>query len=550
MTATTRPPPAELRVLRKFGINENYQMAMYLLDQYRGTCLSCRYKITPSLAPAAARPQLEQAFRAAAVDIIMRHPMLQVGMKNCNSKTPSWVQLPHLDLAQHIKWQYLDEGEDLAQTVQQLFCAQLDEQFPDPAVDSRPNWTMMVVRQGSDAPEMEVLLTWNHPQFDGAGARVIHEDLVRALNDTASRSNPGSADTKPGLDGNILTLPTLPPVLPVPIEKLAKLPVDLKHLTRTLWGELRPPILNRDPTVARWCPVRVNTPAVPYRTQFRAFAIDAEGVGAILAQCRAHQTTVTGLVNGLALLSFARQLDAAVAPAFQSSTVMDHRRNLPPAETGAPWEAADRAVANYVTQLPHRYNVSLVAKIRSKFQQQQQSGLEAKDNKAGNGLHGGNKHPLLLAPDLLEEMWAVATRSRSEITRQLALGLRNDILGIFKYVGDWQGTMREMARRPRLFTWLVTNIGVLNGRQVAAGSGRGGDGGVEGQDAPSWSITRAQFGLSAETPAAAIEFSPVSVVGGGMVVGANWHDCAVDVGLGERVVGDLQRWMEQLAGQR
>lgn len=61
---------------------------MYLLDQYRGTTLSCRYEIPPRLATAESRTQLEEAVKLAVVDTIMRHPMLQVGMIDAASKTP------------------------------------------------------------------------------------------------------------------------------------------------------------------------------------------------------------------------------------------------------------------------------------------------------------------------------------------------------------------------------------------------------------------------------------------------------------------------------
>ncbi|KAJ1323049.1 Alcohol acetyltransferase [Microdochium nivale] len=553
MTATTTHSlPSTMRVVRKFGINETYQLAMYLLDQYRGTCLSCRYAIPPRLRSEAARPELEKIFKAAVVDIIARHPMLQVGMADCASKTPSWVQLPRLDLAQHIRWHHLGAADnDFAQTVQQIFRTQLDDKFPDPAVDARPNWTMTVVHS-SDGAEMEVLLTWNHPQFDGAGARVIHEDLVTALNiitttphnDDHGDNLDNTSHAMPGLDGDILTLPDHPsPILPIPIEKLAKLPVDLTFLARTLWSELRPASLNRDPSLARWCPIKSNSASVPYKTQFRSFDISPSALASILARCRHHETTLTGLLNALALLSFSRHLDAKTAPAFQSSTVMDHRRNLPPPPSGEkthapqppPWGWPDRAVANYVTQLPHRYDAVLVARIRSRIKRWQQI------KKTAGRVAGEDGQDSPLSTELLTELWLAAAQSRREIKRQLELGLRNDTVGVFGYVRDWQATMRDMARRPRQFTWLVTNIGVLDG------GGRGGAGDGDG-DRP-WAITRAQFGLSAETPAAAIEFSPVSVAGGGLVVGANWHDGAVDDELAQKVVRDMERWLGQVAEQ-
>ncbi|KAK2601279.1 hypothetical protein N8I77_010742 [Diaporthe amygdali] len=113
--------------------------------------------------------------------------------------------------------------------------------------------------------------------------------------------------------------------------------------------------------------------------------------------------------------------------------------------------------------------------------------------------------------------------------------------------------MKDQAKKTRQFSWLVTNIGVLDGNTstspstTTTRSPTGGD--SKPNDVQRWSISRAQFGLSAEIPAAAIEFSPVSVAGRGMCVSASWPDCAVDAELGERIMADLERWLTQLASQ-
>lgn len=522
---------------------------MYLIDQYCATCLSCRYQIPQRLASADKRADLEHTATAAVADVILKHPMLQVAIKDEKTKKPSWVHVPELDLREHIQWLYVEgDGDDFAQNVQRVFVEQLDDMFP--SFDRfLPGWKMTFVRhhQGGDVAEMEVLLTWNHPQFDGAGARIIHEDFLASLNsmltsidhNSLSGDQVGCAYDRKGLDRAVqrLTIPDSPlPNLPLPLEVVAKLPVDIKHLVRTVYQELRPPFLSRDPSVARWCPIRSN---VAYKTQFRHFDIPAESLGVLLRRCRQNRTTVTGLINALALVAFSRHLGLSQAPAFQSSTVMDHRRNLPPGgSVDGPWGGRERVVANYVTQLPHKHDAGLVARIRALLS----SALTGEE-------HAGNNDLVPLSPELVREVWSVSMQSRREITAQLELGLKNDIVGIFKYVGDWQSTMRDMAKRPRQFTWLVTNLGVLHGRArpevIDGDKTKNNEGGS--QIADRWSITRAQFGLSAETPAGAIEFSPVSVAGGGMVMGANWHDSAVDVKLGERVVRDLHQWLSQLA---
>ncbi|TPX18620.1 uncharacterized protein E0L32_002477 [Thyridium curvatum] len=483
---------------------------MYLLDQYRGTCLSCRYTIPTHLAPADSRARLQEAFKGALVDTIMRHPALQVGMEDVNAKVPSWIQLQSLDLAQHITWVSIDAHDDFEQTVQQTICTQLDDRFPDPEI-KLPNWKVTILRQEDD-PAMEVLLTWNHPQFDGAGARVIHEDLLRLLN-----AQDGAPVERTSLDGDILTLPSTPLLLPAPLEVVKSMPVDIKFLAKAFWEDIQPQFLNRDISLATWCPIR----STPYKTQYRAFFVDRTALGAILALCRQHKTTITGLINGLALIAFSSRLDSNVAQAFQSSTCIDHRRNMPPPPPEASWGTSDRAVGNYVTQLPHVYDTNLVALIRS---------MLPADAASTGGLD--------LSADLQRELWAVSAQNRLEIVQKLEDGLRNDIVGLFKYVGDWKQTMRGMAKKKRQFTWLVTNIGVLDG-----GGGKSGD----ADRSQRWSIERAQFGLSAEIPAAAIEFAPVSVAGGAMCVGAQWPDCAVDVTFGDAIMADLERWLGQLA---
>ena len=165
---------------------------------------------------------------------------------------------------------------------------------------------------------MELLLTWNHPQFDGAGAKVFHEDFLEMLNAE------NGAYERPGLDGNILTLHEAPPLLPTPLESLRSLPVNLKVLARAFWEETRPQFLNRDVSWAAWCPVRTS----PYKTQYRTFFVDKASLVAILALCRQHKTTITGLLNGLALISFSSRLGSTLAAAFQSSTILRLHRAL------------------------------------------------------------------------------------------------------------------------------------------------------------------------------------------------------------------------------
>ncbi|KAK7952994.1 hypothetical protein PG988_013688 [Apiospora saccharicola] len=434
---------------------------MYLLDQYRGTALSCRYVVPPHLASAESQNQLEAAVKAAVVDVIMRHPMLQVGMTDATSKTPSWIQLESLDMAQHIKWVHIEGDVDFEETIQEQFLTQLDARFRDLSI-KQPGWTLTLYRQGA-APVMEALLVWNHPQFDGAA-------------------------------------PTF--------------------LAKAAWEDIRPGFLTLDKSLATWCPIR----STPYKTQFRTFGIDNAGLKVVLSRCREHKTTITALLNGLALIAFASHLDRGAAPAFQCSTCMDHRRNLPPSPPDAPWgPGPDRAISNYVTQLPHRFGTNLVARIRSRL---------AKADMLGGGAEKGGTNDL--PAELESELWAVSARNRREIEGRIKAGVRNDVVGIFKYVTDWEKTMRDLAKKPRQFSWLVTNIGVMEGGDGNSSSRPGNDNN-DNDNGQRWSIDHAQFGLSAEIPAAAIEFSPSASRAG---------ECAL-VSTG-RIARSTRRWRSAL----
>ncbi|VUC29980.1 unnamed protein product [Clonostachys rosea] len=48
--------------------------------------------------------------------------------------------------------------------------------------------------------------------------------------------------------------------------------------------------------------------------------------------------------------------------------------------------------------------------------------------------------------------------------RRLESGIVNDMIGIMKFAGDWRAQQESEARKPRCLSWLVTSLGVLEGR--------------------------------------------------------------------------------------
>ncbi|KAF7895465.1 uncharacterized protein EAF01_009427 [Botrytis porri] len=54
-----------------------------------------------------------------------------------------------------------------------------------------------------------------------------------------------------------------------------------------------------------------------------------------------------------------------------------------------------------------------------------------------------------LSTDLQRELWAVSAQNWLEVISKLEAGLRNDIVRLFKYVTDWQKTMKDLAKKRR-----------------------------------------------------------------------------------------------------
>ncbi|KAI0151772.1 hypothetical protein GGR57DRAFT_492795 [Xylariaceae sp. FL1272] len=458
---------------------ERYQLAMYMLNQYRGTSVSCRYLIPSTLRSPDQEQKLVSFVEAALCDNVLKHSVLYVGIADADSSHPAFVQLDSLDLRQHIEWRYLDDLVDFETTLKELTESQIDASYPH--LEKQPGWRVVVLHQrGADF--LEIMFTWNHPHADG------------------------TAGKHPDLDGNTLKLPCCLPKLPPPIEQIMPLPLGVSYFIKALIDDTKPPVLCRSPTLAHWAPIT----ASPYRTHFQSFTTDPRVLSKVLTVCRNHQTTLTSLFHGLVLTSLATHLDKGAASGFESATTIDQRRFVPSAPEGYPSLEPKNTMGNFVTLMYHTFEPVLVAKIRS---------AAANSPKATGAV---------LTTELTALIWATAIRVRNEVSHKLELGVKNDLTGTMKYVSDWRTQMAKAARKPRHASWLITGLGVIDDHAPPENS---------------WRICRAQFALSTEVPGAALMISPMTVSGERLCVGGSWQSGVVDEALGSCVMADLERWL-------
>ncbi|KAH8157336.1 hypothetical protein CIB48_g10909 [Xylaria polymorpha] len=184
-------------------------------------------------------------------------------------------------------------------------------------------------------------------------------------------------------------------------------------------------------------------------------------------------------------------------------------------------------MADYVSQMAHEFDADFVREIRA--------AVVADDAPPSQ--------------TLVTLVWRCAARVRADIQKRLDRGLKNDLVGLMSLVPDWRAQFRTEASKARPYSFVVTNLGVVDG--VAPGTaavaadddaGKGKDGGDRG----SWAIEHAVFAISAEVCGAAFQVSPITVRGGALCLSCSWQDCVVESKLAETIVADLARWLRFL----
>jgi len=486
--------------------SEAYQTAIHTLDQYRGTLIVCRYCPPVSLSRSESLTTLKAAFHHAIARVVLGQPHLQVAITGEKSKNPAFIRIDSLDLRNHISWITLDDGSDIEALSLETIQTLLDAKYEN--LSTRPGWKVVVIHK-MGAESIDVVYVWNHPHHDGMGGKIFHQHLLRNLNETFSQAKEPLLNTSLDLDSLILSLPDPTSRLAPNPEILTSWPMTPKFLVKALWHELkRSRIFPTSALHATWAPIQVT----PSTTRFRNFTVNNDTVAKVVTACRLHNTTVTGLFHALVLVSLTRELKDTKG--FASWTPYDLRQILPSKTSKYPWLEPKETMCNYVSVVGHEFHADLVTALRSKISGQ------AKDAKLS---------------DVLEIVWSESARVRRQLQARLESGTRNDIIGIMKLVSNWYTQQQKEIRRTRYLSWLVTNLGVLDGDMGDTEDQRGG-----------WSLRRAELLLSADVPSAVFQVSIMTVKGGDMCVACSWQDCVVDLGLGERLMGDLERWLREI----
>ncbi|KAI1495705.1 hypothetical protein F5X99DRAFT_108706 [Biscogniauxia marginata] len=554
-------PLSKYKVIRRLGSLEGFQSAQHSLGHYYSTVVTCRYAVPSSLADPDFQPQLEDALERAIAHVVLEAPALRVGLVGQDTRKPVWVGVDTVDLRRHIEWRVLEPTTDLDQLYLDLVARRIDTPFVQ--LETVPGWRVLVLRVAG-SQSLDVVFEWNHANMDGMSAKIFHQMLLQQLNSSISNSggtaslNPvADHDDTPSLHNHILTIPpTARPLVP-PIEKLVRFTLTPGWTLSQVWKELKPPPSKKETVsssstssfstpLARWAPIRPQ----PYKARHRQFLLPDDRVRNVLAGCHARGATLTSLAHVIVAVSLATRLPPSAARGFIGETAIDMRRFMPTAPETCPWlEDPDRELGDFVSLVMHEFDGPLLEEMRTLSSSSSSSSLPPQET-------GNRDQPSgpVLSSALEEVLWFEATRVRRDIQEKLDLGLKNDPVGLTKFVVDWRTIFKDRARKPRHSSWAVSNLGVLDGSpplsNVSATNGESEKGiDVDKCHDNRWGIERGMFSFGPEATGAAMRIGLLSVKGRDLCVSCCWQDSVVDVKIGEALTADLERWLRYLGRQ-
>lgn len=467
--------------------------------------VTCRYELAADSATESSAETIHDALQSAIAKTVLANPLLQVVQHGEDSPSPAWRRVDEIDLSRHIHWHPISIQDDYESQFKQTELKAMDTWYTD--AERRPGWDVRVFHRDDNLRALDVMFSWNHAHIDGVSGKLFHQQVLSHLD------APDSGKELHFSSANILTLPDVTKRFPPPQEQLVKYPLSVKYTASTLWSELKPAFLaGKNDHSAHWCPIR----QTPMDSAYRTIDVDAAAMQKLLKLCRQRQTSLTGLIHALIAISFSLQLSekhghSPQPKSFKACTPIDHRRYITSPPAGQPDFDANDCLMNIFSTIWHEIDPEVIESIRSK----------------ALGVSPSSPSEIITAVE--KELWSIAATVRRDIQSRVEKGTADDVVGLAKFIKDWRSHHRDVTRKPRVGSWLVTNLGVVD-----AGSGP-------------WKVTRSSFINPSEMCSAAICVTAISVKGGSLTLGVSWQKCVMEGSIAEQLVSNMETWLSQLS---
>lgn len=435
---------------------------------YRAVTVSARY-VPSSRASSTPITTLSPRFLAALGAVITAHPMLRVGVAAEDTNAAYFTHIPSIDLTQQVSVRPVScaSEAELNREVSRIQALVHNKLWESAA--TRPPWHITLVRDDKRDCE-DAIFSYHHSLMDGTSGRLFHEFLLAALRS----ANPANAK-------EVLSFPDPPAVLPETMEDAMRFTVGPLYMVGVLWNEFGPTMLKPAPQ-AVWGSKPVDF-AMPYVTRIRPVDIPAVQTKTLVSACRAHKTTLTGLLQALAFAYFTKTIPEEDVPGFSAATPISLRKS---------------ARADIDIRTKHTMRV-LLCSMDSDFSLSDIAAMRA-------AIRSTDKDALDAA------VWDVAARVRGEIVKKTSNIAHNNVAGMLKHVGDWFKLHKARDGKPRANSWECSNVGAL-------AAAEGGEGAV--------TVERVMFSNGAMVYGAAVGLNTASAPGGALTIALSWQEGVV-----------------------
>lgn len=482
-------------------VREMYSSSRHSLGIYRAVVVSARYSPS-SRAASAPLTSISPRLLSAVAAVVSAHPMLRVGITGDDGNEPRYTHIPRMDLLEHVSVETVScaSEAELNHTVAAIQARRHNILWESLA--TRAPWHLTLVRneQGGGEGEQEdcedIVFAFHHALLDGTSGRKFHEHLLAALDDVDATSSSSSSSS-------VLSFPE-PPVLPEAQEVAIKFTLGPLFMLSVLWGEYGPKALKSAPPPPVWGGEPISF-ARPYVTRLRPVDVSPAQTAILLAACRAHKTTLTGLFHGLALACFTKLLpssdDGTIT--FNGATPMGLAKYMQGSVDAALRDTLRVLVGDHSHDFSAEDTSAMRAAVRS-----------------GGGLD-----------DLV---WKTAARVRAELVEQAQHKrmTHNNIIAMLKYVSDWRQFHNARDGTARTHSWMVSNVGALEER-------------ARGSTQKTQQVTRVMFSNGALVTSAAVGINVASAPGGHLTAALSWQEGVV----GEDLVDGLAEGLEGLVSR-
>lgn len=445
---------------------ERFSTARHNLGYYRCVAITARYyREDPNPG------DLLTAVENALAKVILRHPPLCCGIINEDKNDPAFVRLESIDVSKCLNYRVLESStpEKYEKSLIEIVEHQHGQLWPD--LHCRPGWKLIVVQDKKMRKVFDAVFAFHHAVADGLSGMVFHRSFMEALNGSAAVT----------LVDHILRIPDSIKLLP-PMEEMIDFKISWRYLLSTIWNQLlKPKWLFPDPSPPWAAAICSPTNVQNYRSHAKLISIPENHVTTILGACREQNTTLTGLLHGLAVTSLASRVPDATS--FTAVTPFSTRYLSGISSTE---EMAVQYGGHISKQTP-----DIISAVRA-FSDPAQ---------------------------IIEQVWKIAKNFKVEMAAETTKMPNDNLVGMIPYVSSIHNMYLSKMGKPRDNAYEVSNVGSLKNEDEEA----------------QWKVGRVVFTQSGNATGAAFAFNVASVVGGPLTISVTWLEGDVE----EKLVGDV-----------